>query len=150
MRARHGVETSRSRLPRACALIALACVVLAVLAVSLWKTQGVQVGVPLERFTGYLNERLPELMDHFGIPGTAIAIVRNGEPVWSEAYGLADVNDVRPMTTGTPCRVESISKSVTAWGVMRLVEQGKIRLDDPVELHLGDWTLPKSVSRANR
>lgn len=144
MRARHGVETSRSRLPRACALIALACVVLAVLAVSLWKTQGVQVGVPLERFTGYLNERLPELMDHFGIPGTAIAIVRNGEPVWSEAYGLADVNDVRPMTTGTPCRVESISKSVTAWGVMRLVEQGKIRLDDPVELHLGDWTLPKS------
>jgi CubicO group peptidase (beta-lactamase class C family) len=144
MSARYGIRIDGSNLPRARALIALACIAFAVLAVSLWQTRGVQEGVPLGQFTDHLNERIPNLMDHFGIPGSVIAVVRRGEPVWSEAYGFADVKGARPMTTNTPCRVESISKSVTAWGVMRLVEQGKIRLDDPVELHLGDWPLPES------
>lgn len=144
MRKRHGVQINGSHLPRARVLIALACAAIVVIAVSMWQTQGVQVGAPLEEFTGHLSRHIPELMDHFGIPGTAIAIVRNGELVWSAAYGFADVKGARPMTTSTPCRVESISKSVTAWGVMRLVEQGRIRLDDAVELHLDDWALPES------
>lgn len=144
VRTRDGIRANWGKRPRVGALAALACIGLVVLAVSLGQTRGVQEGAPLEQFIAHLNGRIPDLMDHFGIPGTVIAIVDNGEPVWSEAYGFADVKGARPMTTSTPCRVESISKSVTAWGVMRLVEQGKIRLDDPVELHLGDWRLPES------
>ncbi len=48
------------------------------------------------------------------------------------------------MTVDAICRVESISKSVTAWGVMRLVEQGLVGLDAPVQQYLGNWELPES------
>jgi CubicO group peptidase (beta-lactamase class C family) len=48
------------------------------------------------------------------------------------------------MTPDTICRAESISKSVTARGVMKLVEQGLISLDTPVEQYLTDWNLSTS------
>ncbi len=48
------------------------------------------------------------------------------------------------MAVDAICRAESISKSITAWGVMRLVEQGLVGLDDPVQQYLGDWKLPES------
>lgn len=135
-------ESSKRR--RVGALVALVCLVVAIFAVELGQTRGVEEDAALEEFTSHLDARVPALMDHFGIPGAVIAIVDNGEPVWSQAYGLADVEAARPMTTDTRCRVESISKSVTAWGVMRLVEQGEIALDDPVAPHLGNWELPES------
>jgi CubicO group peptidase (beta-lactamase class C family) len=46
------------------------------------------------------------------------------------------------MTVDAVCRAESISKSVTAWGIMKLVEQGLIDLDHPVQEYLDDWRLP--------
>jgi CubicO group peptidase (beta-lactamase class C family) len=46
------------------------------------------------------------------------------------------------MTPTTVFRVASISKSVTAWGVLRLAEQGKINLDSPAEAYLPTWPLP--------
>lgn len=48
------------------------------------------------------------------------------------------------MTTDMPMRVQSISKSVTAWAVLKLAEDGKLNLDDPVERYLKGWTLPSS------
>lgn len=48
------------------------------------------------------------------------------------------------MTTDTYCRVESISKPVTAWGVMKLVESGKLDLDQPVASYLKNWSFPAS------
>lgn len=47
------------------------------------------------------------------------------------------------MTTDAVCRVESISKSVTAWGVMRLIEQGVVELDAPVQNYLHSWQMPQ-------
>ena len=71
-------------------------------------------------------------------------MVKRAEIVWSKAYGYADLEKGRKLTIDSFCRVESISKSVTAWGVMKLVEQGKIGLDDPVEQYLVDWNFPES------
>jgi CubicO group peptidase (beta-lactamase class C family) len=62
--------------------------------------------------------------------------------VWTRAYGDADRDDGRPMTVDTYLRTESISKSVTAWGVMRLVELGLVGLDDLVADHLRTWAFP--------
>jgi CubicO group peptidase (beta-lactamase class C family) len=95
-------------------------------------------------FTNRLDVQLPEIMDDYDVPGVAVALVEDAEVVRSGAYGLADIEAVRPMTVDTVMRVESISKSVTAWGVMKLVEQGLLDLDDPIGSHLGDWTLPES------
>ncbi len=98
----------------------------------------------LEAFTAYLDERVPALMGRYNIPGASIALVRGGELVWSNAYGYANLEAKRPMTVYSVCRAESISKSVTAWGVMKLVEQGSIELDVPVQQYLRDWHLPAS------
>src|SRR5690606_14601908 len=72
-------------------------------------------------------------------PGSSIALVRGGQVTWMNAYGYADLESGRKLTTDTPMRVQSISKSVTAWGIMRLVEQGMIDLDAPVVNYIKKW-----------
>jgi CubicO group peptidase (beta-lactamase class C family) len=80
----------------------------------------------------------------FDVPGVAVALVRNGRPTWSQGYGQAiRARDVA-VTPDTVFMVGSISKPVTAWGVMRLVQQGKLDLQAPVERYLTRWHLPKS------
>jgi len=100
---------------------------------------------PLEIFTAYLDERIPDIMKDYNIPGANIALVKDGEVIWTEAYGYADLETGRKMTTDTYLRVESISKPVTAWGIMKLAEQGKIDLDSPVKQYLKSWSFPESV-----
>lgn len=100
--------------------------------------------VSTEVFTEYFDRRIPVLMDRYDIPGLNIALLREGETVWTKAYGYADLSTGRRMTTDTYCRVESISKPVTAWGVMKLVETGQIDLDQPVRRYLKNWSFPDS------
>ncbi len=104
----------------------------------------VAAGAPAGTFADYLDARLPTLMERYDVPGVAVAVVRDGELVWSGAYGYADHETARPMTVDTICRAESISKSVTAWGVMALVERGAIGLDDPVLSYVPDLNLHES------
>ena len=80
----------------------------------------------------------------FEVPGAAVALVRDGRPAWSEGYGHASKARGSAVTPDTVFQVGSISKSVTAWGVMRLVQQGKLDLDAPVERYLTRWHLPRS------
>jgi CubicO group peptidase (beta-lactamase class C family) len=90
----------------------------------------------LAGFTEHLGERVPQLMERYRIPGVSVAVLTDGSVAWSRAYGSADRATGRAMTTRAVCRAESISKSVTAWGVMRLVEEGRLELDAPVQRYL--------------
>ncbi len=94
----------------------------------------------------HLDARIPGWMDRYSVPGLAIAVVERGRPVFMKAYGLADESG-RPFTVDTPGRMESISKSVTAWGVMTLVDKGLVDLDRPVQQYLRSFTLPESPYR---
>jgi hypothetical protein len=107
----------------------LGCGLVLLLLLGACSTDRVATGAPLHAFTDALDDEVPRLMKRFGVPGVAIAIIRDGEPAWSGAYGLADRETDVPMTVDTVCRAESISKSVTAWGIMKLVEQGEIEMD---------------------
>ncbi|MDR9367096.1 MAG: serine hydrolase domain-containing protein [Balneolaceae bacterium] len=98
----------------------------------------------VDQFSSYLDERIPGLMKRYDIPGVSVVLVQGGERVWGEAYGYADLTTGRRITTDTVCRVESISKSVTAWGAMKLVEEGRIGLDEPVYRYLKSWSFPES------
>lgn len=102
----------------------------------------VEPGASLDEFTTHLDGQMPELMDRYDVPGVSMAVVRDGTLAWSGAYGFADRKRERPMTVDAVFRVESISKPVTAWGVLRLVERGQVDLDAPVEQYVGDWALP--------
>jgi len=96
-------------------------------------------------FADYLDQRIPELMNTYDIPGTTLVLIRKGEIAWSSAFGYADREKKREMSVHAICRAESISKSVTAWGVMKLAEQGLVDLDDPVGKYLPDWELSDST-----
>ena len=80
----------------------------------------------------------------FEVPGVAVALVSDGRPTWSRGYGQADLARGVAVTPDTVFQVGSVSKSVSAWGVMRLVQQGKLDLGAPVERYLTRWHLPPS------
>ena len=71
-----------------------------------------------------------------GLPGLAVAVIHDQQLVWSNAYGWADVETRRPMTTTTPFRIGSVTKLLTATAAMQLRDAGKLELDDPVARHL--------------
>lgn len=116
----------------------------------LYTTKEVKKGDSLDDFTVYLDQRIPVLMKEYDIPGVNIALVQKGKTTWTKAYGYADLEKGRKMTVDTYCRVESISKPVTAWGVMKLVEQGKIELDRPVVQYIKNWKFPESKYSVER
>jgi CubicO group peptidase (beta-lactamase class C family) len=97
-----------------------------------------------EEFAAYLDLRIPELMGLYEIPGANIALVKDGRIAYTAAYGDADLKSERKMMEDMPMRVQSISKSVTAWAVLKLAEEGKLNLEDPVEKYLKGWKLPAS------
>ena len=66
-------------------------------------------------------------------PGISVAVVEHGEMVWSEGFGLADLENSVPATSRTLYRLGSISKPLSATAAMNLWERGKIDLDAPVQ-----------------
>jgi CubicO group peptidase (beta-lactamase class C family) len=78
---------------------------------------------------------LREQLDVLGIPGAAVAVVRDGVQVHTAAFGRAD-DSGRPMTVQTPVLLASTTKSLTAIAVMQQVEAGRLRLDEPVQTYL--------------
>jgi D-alanyl-D-alanine carboxypeptidase len=73
------------------------------------------------------------------VPGLSIAIAREGRALVAKGYGLANVELEAPATASTVYRIGSITKQFTAAAIMRLVEAGKMTLDDPIEKYLSDF-----------
>ncbi|MGH7607565.1 MAG: serine hydrolase domain-containing protein [Gemmatimonadales bacterium] len=70
------------------------------------------------------------------IPGFAIAVAVDGQLVWSEAFGYADLEARRPATPTTQFRIGSVSKPLTADAIAHLYESGKLDLDAPVQRYV--------------
>lgn len=104
----------------------------------------IENGSPLEAFTTHLSKRIAALMETYDIPGVSIALAREGHIAWTEAFGYADLATGRMMTADTYLRVQSISKPVTAWGVLKLVERGDIELDGYLEQYVGSALLQET------
>lgn len=105
-------------------------------------TQHASAGASLADLTASLDSQLVAQMTELDVPGAAVGLVSAGEVTWSAAYGRATGQPTRPMRVDTIFRAESISKSVTAWGVLRLVDGGLVDLDVPVARYLQDGVLP--------
>lgn len=71
--------------------------------------------------------------------GVSVAIVRNGKTVLAKGYGFADLENDVPATTETVYRIGSITKQFTAAAIMRLMEQGKLSLDDTLQKFLPNY-----------
>jgi CubicO group peptidase (beta-lactamase class C family) len=70
------------------------------------------------------------------IPGLAIGVARGGRVLFVKAYGMADIAGRRRVTTDSMFHIASVTKTVTATGIMMLVEDGRMALDAPVNRYL--------------
>jgi len=74
-----------------------------------------------------------EGMKKWHAPGLAIGIVKGDQLVWTGYFGYANIEKKQPVAEGTVFRIGSISKTFTAVAMMQLMEQGKFKVDDPVD-----------------
>ncbi|WP_338749164.1 serine hydrolase [Bacillus sp. FJAT-52991] len=98
----------------------------------------------IEDFKKKIDEQVPKWQESYGVPGVAIGIVHEGRIAYTLNYGYADKKKKIPVSDDTLFQAGSISKNLTAWGVLHLADEGLISLDDPVEKYLKDWKLAKS------
>ena len=98
----------------------------------------------LDRYQQSLDSLVPALLAELATPGAAVALIRNGEVALARGYGWADREQRQRVTTSTLFNVGSISKTVAAWGLLKLVENGQLDLEVPVETYLTRWHLPPS------
>ena len=75
-------------------------------------------------------------------PGAAVIVTENGKTVYAAGRGLADVERNISITPATRFRIGSITKQFTAAAILRLVEQGKVSLDDPLSKYLPTYPAP--------
>lgn len=101
-------------------------------------------------FTAVMDDRFSEVRDLVieqvstgEVPSIAVAVAENGEIVWEEAFGWADVEHRVRATPNTIYRLGSISKTITATGLMLLVEEGKVDVDGPAVDYLPDDVRPR-------
>jgi CubicO group peptidase (beta-lactamase class C family) len=70
------------------------------------------------------------------IPGAIVLIQQHGKPVYHESFGVQDVGSKAPITDQTIFRLFSMTKAITSVVAVQLVEEGKLRLDDPVAKYI--------------
>ncbi len=95
----------------------------------------------------FLDEFFDQNMEELNIPGAAVVVVKDGEILFSEGYGFADLEQQIPVDPAkTVMRVASVSKLFTATAAMQLVEQGLLDLDTDVNLYLTALQIPEDYS----
>jgi CubicO group peptidase (beta-lactamase class C family) len=77
------------------------------------------------------------------IPGAIVLIQQHGKPVYFEKFGVRDVTSGLPMTADTIFTVYSMSKPVTSVAAMMLVDEGKLKLSDPLEKYIPSFATAK-------
>ena len=89
---------------------------------------------------------LRDAVDRGEIPGCIALVVRHGQVIRHEAYGLRDIENQVPFTTNTLCWIASITKPVTVAAAMTLIDSRKLALDDPVEKYLPEFREQKDTN----
>ena len=85
------------------------------------------------------DKRVDQLMAayySYEAPGAVIGVIKDGDVVFSKAYGMADLSHGIEFSTETLTNIGSTSKQFTAFAIALLAEQGKLSLDDDVRTHI--------------
>jgi D-alanyl-D-alanine carboxypeptidase len=86
--------------------------------------------------TDQVDEYIQVEMQKRRIPGLSLVVIKNGEVVKLKGYGFANLEHDVPVTPDTVFGLASVTKQFTATAIMLLVEEGKIKLEDPITQHL--------------
>ncbi len=90
---------------------------------------------PLDR----ISPAMQQFVDRREIAGAVTVVGRRDAILSLEAVGYLRLEGKRPMTNDAVFRIASMTKPITAIGIMQLQEEGKLRIDDPVEKHLPEF-----------
>ena len=82
------------------------------------------------------RDRFDSVMAANNIPGLSVAVSIDGQVVWSEGFGYANIETGTPVTARTKFRIGSVSKPLTAVAVGTLIDDGKLDLDAPVQQYV--------------
>jgi CubicO group peptidase (beta-lactamase class C family) len=88
--------------------------------------------------------KLVDNMKEYGTPGVSIAVINDYKIEWARGYGVLAQGSSEPVTPDTVFQAASISKPVTTLMAMRLVQQGKLSLDEDVNQKLVSWKVPEN------
>jgi CubicO group peptidase (beta-lactamase class C family) len=83
-----------------------------------------------------LERVVPALLDSGQVTGLSIALIADGAIVWSRGFGMRSSGTGQPVDSNTVFEAASLSKPVLAYGVMKLVDDGKLDLDKPLADYL--------------
>lgn len=99
----------------------------------------------------YVTRKFNDALAQKELGSAAVAIVQNGRILHEQGFGVANKETGAAVNTGeTLYLLSSLSKAVTAWGVMKLVEEKKLDLDEPVLPHLKRWRFPGSEAYGDK
>ncbi len=111
---------------------------------TLQRIEATAAEVPLAAREKPLRVSLVDLMKAYNVPGMSIAVIEKYKIVEAKGYGVIEVGSNTPVTTHTLYQAGSISKPVAATGALRLVEQGKLSLEEDVNQKLKTWKIPEN------
>jgi CubicO group peptidase (beta-lactamase class C family) len=95
------------------------------------RATGADSSDPMERIARF-ETLLDSLRQELKIPAYSAAIVKNQKVIWAKGFGYADVENKIPATEHTAYHLASLTKTFASTILMQLVQDGKIKLDDPV------------------
>jgi CubicO group peptidase (beta-lactamase class C family) len=93
---------------------------------------------PIETVLAYVPQFLEFQRTYMPYVGAQVAVRKDGELLFNEAFGYADLASKKPLTVDHLFRIASHSKTFTGVACLQLVEAGKLRLDDEVRSHIGE------------
>lgn len=122
----------------------LVLVIVVVLVDALWFARSTLPSGNLTAIETYLVRQLSQASDQ-KLGSAALILIQNGEIVTKHQFGIANAATKAPVKLDqTLYQLASVSKLVTAWGVMKLVENRLLDLDQPVSRYLTRWQFPSS------
>ena len=94
-------------------------------------------------------DRLFTKFDDINKPGASVAVLQDGEIIFSKGYGSANLEYDIPVTPETMFHVASVSKQFTVFAILLLAEEGKLNFDDDIRQYIGligpsGWTSPSA------
>ncbi|MFE5924230.1 serine hydrolase, partial [Streptomyces sp. NPDC056468] len=104
-----------------------------------------QQAEPSAPSAGTAMSGLPAALDRHKVPGALVAVVEGGELVAVESFGTLTAGGDEPVTQETVFHVGSLSKHITALGVLKLVDEGRLDLDADVNEYLVGWRVPQDA-----
>jgi len=128
-----------SKITRSWILAALVCFV------AVWPLSGAgttarpeEVGLSSERLQ-QVNALMKRHLDAGSFAGAVTLVARNGRIVHLQPHGMADLESKQPMKADSMFRIMSMTKPVVGVAILMMMEEGKVRLNDPVSKYYPEW-----------